>query len=118
MCASSSPVMPTTHGWSSRSLRGQRGEGGRLRLKTRSRSRTTAAGATSPRISLAILDCRRYVISTSGARHGHPNETAMARILKYGGTDKEIMFNYRCRAEQWNVVSWRRKVRLPGRSAG
>lgn len=51
---------------------------------------------------LDILDCPRYLISTSGARHNHPNDVAMARILKHGGSSKEICFNYRSRAELWN----------------
>jgi hypothetical protein len=58
---------------------------------------------------LSLIDCRRYLISTNGVRHGHPNETAMARILKYGGTDKEIAFNYRTRAQRWDNAQWRQR---------
>ncbi|MEW2399373.1 hypothetical protein [Streptomyces sp. NPDC046862] len=52
---------------------------------------------------LGLLDCDRYLISTSGARHAHPDDIAMARILKHGGSEKEIVFNYRDRAATWNV---------------
>ncbi|MBT2510544.1 hypothetical protein J7I98_32810 [Streptomyces sp. ISL-98] len=52
---------------------------------------------------LDLIDCDRYLISTSGARHAHPNEIAMARILKHGGPQKEIVFNYRERAQLWDV---------------
>jgi beta-lactamase superfamily II metal-dependent hydrolase len=52
---------------------------------------------------LDLIDCDRYLISTSGARHAHPNEIAMARILKHGGDRKEIVFNYRDRAALWDI---------------
>lgn len=52
---------------------------------------------------LDMVDCSRYLISTSGARHAHPNEIAMARILKHGGSEKEIVFNYRSRAALWDL---------------
>jgi hypothetical protein len=35
---------------------------------------------TSPEL-LSLLDCRHWLVSTSGHRHGHPNREAMARIL-------------------------------------
>lgn len=52
---------------------------------------------------LDLVDCDRYLISTSGARHAHPDDIAMARILMHGGPEKEIVFNYRERAELWDV---------------
>lgn len=52
---------------------------------------------------LGLLDCDRYLISTSGARHAHPDDIAMARILKHGGPEKEIVFNYRDRAAMWDA---------------
>ncbi|MFI1356199.1 hypothetical protein ACH4TV_21875 [Streptomyces sp. NPDC020898] len=42
---------------------------------------------------LDLLDCDRYVISTSGARHNHPDDVALSRIL------------YRDRAAPWDVSS-------------
>lgn len=51
---------------------------------------------------LDLIDCDRYLISTSGARHDHPNEIAVARILKHGGAEKELVFNYRDRAAMWD----------------
>lgn len=51
---------------------------------------------------LALLDCPRYLISTSGARHNHPNEIAIARILTRGGSRKELVFNYRGRGQLWD----------------
>jgi beta-lactamase superfamily II metal-dependent hydrolase len=83
-------------------------EGGRLRLDALKVAHHGSRRNISKDL-LAMLDCRRYLISTSGARHGHPNDTAMARILKYGGADKEIVFNYRSRAAKWDVAHWREK---------
>jgi hypothetical protein len=50
---------------------------------------------------LEMIDCRRYLISTSGARHNHPDDIAIARILEFGGEGKELVFNYSSRAELW-----------------
>lgn len=58
---------------------------------------------------LALLDCPRYLISTSGARHNHPNDIAIARILKNGGTHKELIFNYRTRGELWDLPGLKAK---------
>ena len=46
---------------------------------------------------LDLLDCPRYLISkdSSGSRHRHPDDEAMARVLAYGGDDKVLLFNYR-----------------------
>jgi hypothetical protein len=56
---------------------------------------------------LELIDCPRYLISTNGARHGHPDDVAMARILKFGGARKEIVFNYRDRAALWVNADWK-----------
>jgi hypothetical protein len=41
-----------------------------------------------------LLDCPRYLVSTNGDHFFHPDRQAIARILKYGGKKKEIIFNY------------------------
>ncbi|WP_406334889.1 ComEC/Rec2 family competence protein [Streptomyces sp. NBC_00203] len=70
---------------------------------------------------LGLIDCDRYLISTSGARHGHPNEIAVARILQHGGDEKEIVFNYRDRAAMWDVAALKNRfgytVTAPERDA-
>ncbi len=43
---------------------------------------------------LQRLRCHRYLISTNGARHHHPDVVAIARILKYGGDSPTLYFNY------------------------
>jgi beta-lactamase superfamily II metal-dependent hydrolase len=43
---------------------------------------------------LDVLSCRKYLVSSSGKLHGHPDEQAIARILCYGGHDPQLYFNY------------------------
>lgn len=77
-------------------------EGGRLRVDALKVAHHGSDNNLSTDL-LDILDCKRYLISTSGSRHGHPNDVAMARILKHGGADKQIVFNYRDRATRWDT---------------
>jgi len=44
---------------------------------------------------LHLLDCDRYLISTSGSRFRHPDREAIARLIKYGGERPTLCFNYR-----------------------
>jgi hypothetical protein len=50
---------------------------------------------TSPEL-LSLLDCKHFLISTNGTRHGHPDDEAIARIVtaRRGGCPK-LHFNYR-----------------------
>jgi beta-lactamase superfamily II metal-dependent hydrolase len=41
-----------------------------------------------------LIDCKLYLVSTNGAYFGHPDPVGIARILKFGGIDFEIAFNY------------------------
>lgn len=41
------------------------------------------------------LLCRKYLISTSGARHHHPDKESVARIIKSSEESPELVFNYR-----------------------
>jgi beta-lactamase superfamily II metal-dependent hydrolase len=48
-------------------------------------------------ISQELLErvrCSRYLISTNGYRHKHPDMVAIARIIEYGGNLPELYFNY------------------------
>jgi beta-lactamase superfamily II metal-dependent hydrolase len=80
-------------------------EGGRLRVDALKVSHH-GSKANLSKSTLAILDCATYIISTDGSRHQHPDEVAMARILKYGGSPKEIAFNYLGRATNWRNPEW------------
>jgi hypothetical protein len=44
---------------------------------------------------LELLDCPRYLISTNGSRHHHPDPAALARALDVVGGGAELHFNYR-----------------------
>ncbi|KQW04387.1 MULTISPECIES: ComEC/Rec2 family competence protein [unclassified Rhizobacter] len=41
------------------------------------------------------LDCGHYLVSTNGKRYNHPDGAAIARIVRHGGADPFIHFNYR-----------------------
>ncbi|MCM8857887.1 MAG: MBL fold metallo-hydrolase [Candidatus Thiodiazotropha sp.] len=43
---------------------------------------------------LEKLACDRYLISTSGAYFKHPDQAAIARVIKYGGDMPSLLFNY------------------------
>lgn len=49
---------------------------------------------TSPDL-LARLVCKRFLVSTSGAKFKHPHRAAMARVIRLGSPGKELIFNYR-----------------------
>jgi len=54
------------------------------------------------------IRCRNYLVSTNGSYFNHPDPVAMSRLLKYGGPDKRIWFNYSSdEAKIWNVTSWK-----------
>jgi beta-lactamase superfamily II metal-dependent hydrolase len=44
---------------------------------------------------LQALDCKKWLFSTNGAYFGHPDRQAVARVIKWGGTQPELSFNYR-----------------------
>jgi len=44
---------------------------------------------------LQALDCRQWLFSSNGAHFGHPDRQAVARVIKWGGTQPELSFNYR-----------------------
>ncbi|MFD0416674.1 ComEC/Rec2 family competence protein [Streptomyces sp. NPDC127108] len=78
-------------------------EGGRLRID----ALKVAHHGSSKNVSnelLGLLDCGRYLISTNGKVHGHPDDIAIARILKNGGASKDLVFNYRDRAADWDLA--------------
>jgi Metallo-beta-lactamase superfamily len=75
-------------------------EGGRLRIDALKVPHHGSAANLSKEM-LGLLDCPTYLISTSGDRHHHPDDECMARILKFGGPAKDVVFNYRSRAAKW-----------------
>lgn len=56
---------------------------------------------------LQAIDCDNYLVSTNGSYFDHPDPVAMSRIVKYGGANKHIWFNYNSEETQtWDVRSW------------
>jgi beta-lactamase superfamily II metal-dependent hydrolase len=43
---------------------------------------------------VSLLPAQRYLISTDGGHHGHPDDAAIARILASGPPGLELVFNY------------------------
>jgi len=43
---------------------------------------------------LAKVECRRYLFSTDGTQFKHPDREAVARVIKFGGPQPELLFNY------------------------
>lgn len=73
---------------------------------------------TSTRL-LELLDCHRFLISTNGARHEHPDQEAIARIVYRDHASvvpTELYFNYRTKQNQvwdddslkddWNFITY------------
>lgn len=44
-------------------------------------------------VLLEKIDCDRYLVSTDGTSHRHPDQQALLRILRYSKRDPQIMFN-------------------------
>lgn len=59
---------------------------------------------------LELIDCQTYLLSTSGSQYHHPDQAAVARILKYGGSEKVLVFNYRSDENTvWDATIWQRQ---------
>ena len=41
------------------------------------------------------VKCRNWIISTNGKIFDHPDQVAIARVIKYGMKDQALLFNYR-----------------------
>jgi hypothetical protein len=52
---------------------------------------------------LRLIDCRRFLISTNGSRHHHPDPEAIARAITLSEGEVELYFNYRSEeTELWD----------------
>jgi len=71
----------------------QRGEE-RLRCDLFKLSHHASQGNTSSEL-VQLVDCDRFLVSTSGARFHHPDRETVARVIKYGGERPDVCFNYR-----------------------
>lgn len=46
------------------------------------------------RALVEALDCEQWWFSSSGARFNHPNDEAIARVIRFGGTRPKLVGNY------------------------
>ncbi len=61
---------------------------------------------------LGLLDCRHFLVSTNGNYFKHPEDVAMARLVKYGCSDATVHFNYRTAYNaHWHNDGWQRRYR-------
>lgn len=57
---------------------------------------------TSPAL-IEKLDCKKFAISTNGSRYEHPDDVTIARLIKLGGDETQLFFNYRTKYnEKWD----------------
>lgn len=64
---------------------------------------------------LALVDAKRYLVSSSGAKYGHPDEITIERILRnhHGRSKPRIDFNYRSAfSEAWADPDMQRERRF------
>jgi len=61
---------------------------------------------------LELVDCRRYLISTNGSYFKHPKAAAMARIVKFGGENSTLYFNYKNDLTKiWNSDTYKNRYK-------
>lgn len=67
---------------------------------------------------IRTVRARHYVVSTNGAIFGHPNDEAVARVVKHGGTAATLWFNHANeRSARWaaaDLSPYGCSVRQPG----
>ncbi|WMP18669.1 ComEC/Rec2 family competence protein [Thiothrix lacustris] len=56
---------------------------------------------------LELLDCKHYLISTNGNHFQHPDDAAIAKIVKFGTAESTLHFNYKTRFNRhWEKAEW------------
>lgn len=56
---------------------------------------------------LALLNCENYLVSSNGNYFKHPEDVAMARLIKHGTKDSVISFNYKTEFNGfWENAEW------------
>lgn len=68
--------------------------GGKLRFDVCKLPHHASKSNVSPAL-LAAINCPCYFVSTSGAYFRHPDQQALARVIKLGGDQPALHFNYR-----------------------
>lgn len=61
---------------------------------------------------LGLIDCSNYLISTNGNYFKHPEDVAMARLIKHGTSDSVLNFNYKTEFNKfWENGQWQTTYR-------
>lgn len=91
------------------SLKALTTEGDRLQLDAFKLAHHGSSGNISQEL-LDLIECPRYLISTNGSYFKHPTAEAIARVLKFGGGEKTLYFNYESDfTAVWNDEALQRK---------
>jgi beta-lactamase superfamily II metal-dependent hydrolase len=85
------------------SLAKLRGNGGPVVLDAFKLSHHGSRGTHSVEL-MQEISAKRFLISTDGSRHKHPHIESIARTVKHGGGDIELVFNYESTGtSKWDV---------------
>ncbi|MEF8756522.1 MAG: MBL fold metallo-hydrolase [Accumulibacter sp.] len=85
--------------------------GGRLAVDACKLSHHGSRGNTSSELVRA-LHCRDWLVSSNGKQFRHPDGEAIARVLRDGGGDVRLHFNYRSEFnEMWSSTALQRRYR-------
>ena len=88
-----------------------RREGGRLRIDAFKLPHHGSRNNVSREL-IELVDCPRYLFSTNGSQFNHPHAEAVARVLKFGSANPELVFNYRSdESLVWDDPALRRRHR-------
>ena len=60
---------------------------------------------------IQALPSQRYLVSTNGDQHNHPDAEAMARVFQHGSPNSTVHFNYDVPSTRTNLASVPRKER-------
>jgi beta-lactamase superfamily II metal-dependent hydrolase len=83
--------------------------GGKLPLDAFKLSHHGSAANTSCEL-LDLISCRNYLISTNGSIYSHPDRVALARVVKAGDAERELIFNYETpETSFWNNSVWQNR---------
>lgn len=89
------------------SLKALKKTGKRIRVEALKVAHHGSEGNVSKEF-LDLIECPNYLISTNGSYFKHPRPTSVARLLKFGGKEKTLSFNYRSKfTTVWNNPEWK-----------
>lgn len=56
------------------------------------------------------IKSKNWIVSTNGKKFNHPDQEAIARVIKYGATGQTLLFNYRTEFnDMWDNTTLKRK---------